>query len=189
MNKTRKKPTLVEKQQCNANNPTKVSETSERQVPVDETDFVGNYLDSNEIVSDLPKTKSVPVQSILADIKKSDHETLNKMLLEILSPELSNNEMQKRYFKEKLVKYIIRILTVQLIFFLIITLCFMLACCFKMPFIQEISLEQISAITNFLKYYISAIIVEFISMLFFIVKFVFDKSIVSLITQLFKKND
>lgn len=54
---------------------------------------------------------------------------------------------------------------------------------------NKLSLEQLKDVIKFLEYYISATAAEFIAMLFFIVKFVFDKSIVSLIKDLFNKDD
>ena len=54
---------------------------------------------------------------------------------------------------------------------------------------NKLSLEQLKDVIKFLEYYISATTAEFIAMLFFIVKFVFDKSIVSLIKDLFNKDD
>ena len=50
-----------------------------------------------------------------------------------------------------------------------------------------VAVELTDIMFDFLKYYITAIIVEFIAMLFFIVKFVFDKSIVDLMGGILDK--
>lgn len=110
-------------------------------------------------------------------------------MLETLAPQLSENEKQKRKFKKSLTIYIIVILSVQIAIFLLVITIFTIAYCFDLNIFKDITIEQLEHLLNFLKYFITAIIAEFIAMLFFIVKFVFDKSIVDLITQLFDKKD
>lgn len=153
------------------------------------TNFLNSYVNQNRNMNQLPKVETPLAYDVIADIKKADHEAINTVLLDCLSPELQLNEQQKRIFKQKLMKYIIWILSIQLGFFLLVVLMFAFSFCFKTPFTNNISLEQLKHIIDFLKYYICAIIAEFIAMLFFIVKFVFDKSIVVLIKQLFKKDN
>lgn len=151
--------------------------------------FLNSYVNQNRNMNQLPTVETPSVHDVIADIKKADHEALNTVLLDCLSPELQLNEQQKRMFKQKLMKYIIGILSIQLGFFLLIVLMFAFSFCFKTPFTNNISIEQLKHIIDFLKYYICAIIAEFIAMLFFIVKFVFDKSIVDLIRRLFDKDN
>ncbi len=139
-------------------------------------DFVKESVDIN----DTPESKSQSVEEVYAVIKQSDHDALNKVLLETLNPHLSLNESQKRKFKERLMKYIRRILVAQMILVSIPILMVFITICFDVPFMKDIEKEQIQSLFDFLKYYIGAIIVEFIAMLFFIVKYVFDKSIVDL---------
>ncbi len=153
------------------------------------TKFLNSYVNQNRNTNHMPNVKSPLAYDVIADIKKADHEALNTVLLDCLSPELQLNEQQKRTFKQRLMKYIIVILSIQLGFFLLIVLMFAFSFCFKTSFTNNISIEQLKHIIDFLKYYICAIIAEFIAMLFFIVKFVFDKSIVVLIKQLFKKDN
>lgn len=150
-----------------------------------ETEALGNFLSNSRSSNSVPNIDD----KLAYKIKKSDHDALNSVLLEILSPELSKNEEQKRLFKERLMKYIIVILSIQLGFFLFFVLAFTIVLCLNCPIFNKLSLEQLKDVIKFLEYYISATAAEFIAMLFFIVKFVFDKSIVSLIKDLFNKDD
>lgn len=52
---------------------------------------------------------------------------------------------------------------------------------------NDLTNESIEVLFDFLKYYIGVVIVEFLAMLFFIVKYVFDKSIVDLTGVLLEK--
>lgn len=153
--------------------------------PKKQDDFLGNYLSTKGYENSHPHINPVSFEELSAKIKKADHEAINKMLLETLGPELKNNETQKRILKCKLMNYIIIILSVQLGFFLLIALVLTIATCVNPSGFEKIA----NSIFDFLKYYASAVLVEFITMLFFIVKFVFDKSIVTLISKLFDKGD
>lgn len=116
-----------------------------------------------------------------------DHSVWNKILLDMLSSQLEANESHKRTLKDKLLKYISRIIAITLIFFALPIILTFATICFNAPFIRDITTEQIVLLLDFLKYYSSIIIVEFIAMLFFIVKYVFDKSVVELMKERFKK--
>lgn len=134
-----------------------------------------------------PTVKSKNLDEVEAEIKKADHETLNKVLTDTLAPHLSFNESQKRDLKVALVQFIKKMLWYQLMFVAIpITLIF-LGLCVNCPLLREIPIEIVPALFSFLKYYITAIIAELLAMLFFIVKFVFDKSIVDLVREMVKK--
>lgn len=139
-----------------------------------------DFVKDNVNVNDTPKTTTQSVEDRYATIKQIDHDALNKVLLETLNPQLAQNEEQKRIFKENLMKYIRRILVAQMILVSIPILMVFVNICLDIPFMKTIEKEQIQTLFSFLKYYIGAIIVEFIAMLFFIVKYVFDKSIVDL---------
>lgn len=151
----------------------------------EENDFLDSYSNSNS--NESPKLDTDSVGQAYADIAREDHAALNKMLLEKLSPQLEHNESQKRGFKRRIMNYILNVLNIQLGFFIVIVVLFSVAFCFDFGFFKNITLDQLKQITIFLEFYVSAIIAEFIAMLFFIVKFVFDKSIVDLIMELFKK--
>lgn len=144
-----------------------------------------NYIKNNTNISDLPKIEDIA--DISDEIKKYDNSVLNKILLEMLTPELTRNEAHKRFLKEKLLKYISRIITITLIFLALPIILTFATICFRTPFTRDITTEQISLLLEFLKYYSSIIIAEFIAMLFFIVRYVFDKSIVELMKERFKK--
>lgn len=164
-----------------------------QQIPEKVKGALGGYLHSSQTKKDELETsqqnKEQDVIAIAEALTRQEAKRAeNIVLLKALAPQLEENEKQKRNFKESLMKYIIIILSIQLGFFLFVVFLFAFAFCFKTPFTNSISIEQLKHIIEFLKYYISAVIVEFIAMLFFIVKFVFDRSIVGLIKQLFKKD-
>lgn len=109
------------------------------------------------------------------------------MLLDTLKPHLGENEEQKRDLKEKLVDFIKTMLTIQLVFVAVPIVILFLSLCVDIPFLKDIEPEIIPSLLSFLKYYITAIIAELLAMLFFIVKFVFDKSIVDLVKEMVRK--
>lgn len=155
-----------------------------------QNEFLKRYINNKGKPVDLPTIAPGPtINDILTEIKKNDHEAINKILLETLAPQLSKNEEQKRAFKKALTIYIIVILSIQIAIFLLVIIIFTLAHCLNIEIFKNITIEQLEHLLSFLKYFITAIVAEFIAMLFFIVKFVFDKSIVDLITQLFDKKD
>lgn len=141
---------------------------------------LGDYINGNVNDSDVPEVSVQPADAIYANMRREDHNALNKVLLETLNPQLRLNEVQKRKFKENLMKYVQIVLSAQIILVSLAVLVVCLNICFKIPFVKDLNSEQINTIFSFFKYYITAIIAEFIAMLFFIVKFVFDKSIVDL---------
>ncbi len=81
-----------------------------------------------------------------------------------------------------LIKWLI---ILQLIFVAVPILLTFAVLCIKL--LEEIPVEIVASIFSFLKYYITAIIAELLAMLFFIVRFVFDKSIVDLVREMIKK--
>ena len=143
--------------------------------------------ESNELETNAQSEEQDFLSLIELQNELEHKKTIDAFLTRNLAPEMRLNEKQKRNFKERLMRYILIILSIQLGVFLLVVICFALAFCFNTSFTNSITLDQLKYIVEFLKYYISAVIVEFIAMLFFIVKFVFDRSIVGLIKQLFKK--
>lgn len=147
-----------------------------------------SFLDGTDVVdsTDVPiVNEKTSIDDIKAQIMKDDHDAINKLMLHILSPQLSENEMQKRRFKQDLMKYIMGVLIAQLVIVGIAFLGVYIPICFGMN--NSLLDNNLNSILNFLQYYITAIIVEFIAMLFFIVKFVFDKSIVGLLSDTIDK--
>nr|DAF48218.1 MAG TPA: hypothetical protein [Siphoviridae sp. ctJLl6] len=96
----------------------------------------------------------------------------------VLAPELRLNENLKRQHKTKLMNNIFKILKIQFVF-MYISITLLLIGIFVSNWL-EISEDIIANIISFMKFYISSIVVELISILFFIVKNVFDKSIFDL---------
>lgn len=141
---------------------------------------LGDFVKDSVIDEDDLQKNIQSAQDIDALIKQSDHDALNKVLLGTLNPQLARNEAQKRIFKEDLMKYIRRILRSQMILVSFPIMLTFITICIDIPFMKNIDSKQMQIVFEFLKYYIGAIIVEFIAMLFFIVKYVFDKSIVDL---------
>lgn len=139
------------------------------------------YVEKKPVDSkDKPQPKESDIHSKLADITKKDHEALNDLLVATLAPQLKENEIQKRKLKERISKYILWAIIIQsiLVFFPVISVVFCI--CFDFPFLKVISIDDQQIVFNFLEYFITAVLAEFIAMLFFIVKQVFDKSIVGL---------
>lgn len=146
-----------------------------------------NFLDKNTEYSDLPNVTERPSSELRDRILKDDHDTLNKVLLETLCPQLESNEEQKRSFKQKLMSYVKGLIIAQSILVAIPILCCCAAVCFDIPFMNDLTNDTIKSVFNFLQYYITAVVAEFLTMLFFIVKYVFDKSIVDLTGKLLDK--
>ncbi len=97
---------------------------------------------------------------------------------DILSPQLQKNEELKRKQKNKLMDNIFKLLKTQFTatYVLIFGFIIMIALNQKLGITEK----TITHIFDFLKFYITTIIAELIAILFFIVKNVFDKSIVDL---------
>lgn len=99
----------------------------------------------------------------------------------VLSPQLQENEKLKRMHKTVLMYNIFKILKYQFIF----TYLFVLVLLGSIIFSKFLVLDSvlIKSIIRFVEFYITSIVVELISILFFIVRSVFDKSIVSLFSN------
>ncbi len=101
----------------------------------------------------------------------------------VLAPQLEKNEDLKRGQKTVLMKNVFVILKYQFIATYVFVFVVLVALLFSalLGISEKLAIEAIS----FIKFYITSIIVELISILFFIVKNVFDTSIV----ELFKNFD
>ncbi|MEE0059218.1 MAG: hypothetical protein UE295_00140 [Acutalibacteraceae bacterium] len=153
-------------------------------------DYVKSKFDKNQNFNNFGMYKGitdVPKLNAEEEIKRMCEKNRIEILSKDLVPELIENEKQKRELKKKLMTYIQVVIMFQLAFIGLPILGLFFAIMFDFPVLNDVnnSLEQIF---SFLKTYITIIIVEFIAMLFFIVKYVFDKSIVDLIKE-FKNND
>lgn len=130
--------------------------------------------------------KEKRVDIVETDIRAADHQALNDILIGTLKPHLSKNEKQKRNFKETLMKFIMWVLIAQLAFVGIPMILVFMSLIFHWGWLRPLSENNVVQVFSFLKYYISAIIAEVLAMLFFIVQFVFDKSIVDLVRKMIK---
>lgn len=127
-----------------------------------------------------------PKRTIEVAEMNNTFDLVSKIYKDVLSPQLEKNEELKRQHKSSLMYNIFSLLKVQFIFtyiFVFILLVGILAS--KRLGISE---HTIDSIIKFIEFYITSIVVELISILFFIVKNVFDKSIVDLIKN-FDKQD
>ena len=101
-----------------------------------------------------------------------------KLYVHVLAPQLEKNEKLKRDLKIRLMTNIFRILKWQFIatyvFVGLMTISLIFSAYLKIPE------SLVEAGISFMKFYITSIIVELISILFFIVKNVFDTSIIDL---------
>lgn len=111
---------------------------------------------------------------------------VNKIYQDVLSPQLEKNEKLKRKHKTLLMNNIFKILNIQFRFMYVFM--FILLIGIILSNHLNISDSIIGNIIDLLKFYIASIIVELLSILFFIVKNVFDKSIVDLIKNFDKQN-
>ena len=105
---------------------------------------------------------------------------------EVLAPQLKENERLKRRHKEVLLTTLFKFLKYQFIAtYIIIFILIIIVAANKYLNITE---KIISEIFSFLRFYITTIVAELIAILFFIVKNVFDKSIVDLFRNFDKKD-
>lgn len=84
-------------------------------------------------------------------------------------------EDQKKELREKLTKTVTKFLWVQLLFFNIIVLLIVLSVTIDFMIFKKVNNDLATLLFDFLKYYISATIVELLGMLVFILHYVFSK--------------
>lgn len=129
---------------------------------------------------DYNKSRSNEENSLETDISEMNIFFKRRYLIykDVLAPELRRNEELKRIHKTKLMNNVFRLLKYQFIFMYVLVFCFLVMIGFS-NWIQ-ISETVVLEIISFIKFFITSVIVELISILLFIVKNVFDKSIVDL---------
>lgn len=88
---------------------------------------------------------------------------------------IQREESQKLRLRDKLTKTVSKFIWIQLIFFNLVVLIIVLAVTSKFEYFKIINNELATLLFDFLKYYISATIVELLGMLVFILHYVFSK--------------
>lgn len=141
----------------------------------------------NKIKNDLTNIGSnnidlSPAQTVDANQIIANNNTTT--IVETIPHEITKNEEKKREHKDLLLKIVMWFLGVQFgLFFLLLTgviVCLIIGHMIDKPFPTEMT----TMIFDMLKIYLASIIVELISMLYFIVKNVFDTTIPDLAKQL-----
>ena len=141
----------------------------------------------NKIKNDLTNIGSYnidlsPAQTVDANQIIANNNTTT--IAETIPHEITKNEEKKREHKDLLLKIVMWFLGVQFgLFFLLLTgviVCLIIGHMIDKPFPTEMT----TMIFDMLKIYLASIIVELISMLYFIVKNVFDTTIPDLAKQL-----
>ena len=94
-----------------------------------------------------------------------------------INNEYTKNETQKRIHRTKILKTVIVLIYIQLIFFNIIVLIMLSSVIFNFSFFRVIDAKMTELILDFLKYYVSATVVELLGMFLLIIKNVFDSSL------------
>lgn len=112
-------------------------------------------------------------------------ELIRKIYQDVLSPQLEENEILKREQKRELMSKIFKILKWQFIFTYVFVVVLIAGALFSKKL--QISENIVTSIIKFVEFYITSIVAELLAILFFIVKNVFDKSIVDLIKILIKE--
>lgn len=141
----------------------------------------------NKIKNDLTNIESnnidlSPAQTVDANQIIANNNTMT--IAEAIPNEITKNEEKKREHKDLLLKIVMWFLGLQFgLFFLLLTgviVCLIIGHMIDKPFPTEMT----TMIFDMLKIYLTSIIVELISMLYFIVKNVFDTTIPDLAKQL-----
>lgn len=150
-----------------------------------ETDLDEYEVPSNRVVVELGDNDSDNTYPVKVSEMNSYFLMREKIYTDTLSPQLVLNEEEKRKHKNTVVEKLFSILKWQFIamyaFSFIIIIAIIFGGCFNS------NVEMIKYVFDFLKFYITSILAELIAILFFIVKQVFDKSIVELFKNFDKK--
>lgn len=149
-------------------------------------DDLSNIIHTSGIVFPNEQTVDIEDDKIDGDNTKSDIDEMNayfelrqRIYEKVLSPQLEENEKLKRIHKNVLMTNIFKILKWQFIFTYLFVSALLIAVVLS-NILFHLNTEIIKIIVKFIKFYITSIVVELISILFFIVQNVFDKSIVDL---------
>lgn len=123
------------------------------------------------------------------NISKTSIDNINLSILrQHLLPEMQQNEKQKREIKDRLIPIVSRLIWGNLIALILPFIIILLGLSLKLSFINNDLLNNhISTFIDFFKVYTVSILAEMVGVLYFIIKNVFDTSIVDLI-PLFKKD-
>ncbi len=112
----------------------------------------------------------------------------NNILEKSLMPELIENEKQKRKFKKIVLTRVCLFIILYSVLMLVSLLLLVLALTIGSNKYPNINVNLCSKLIEFMKFFVTASLCEFIAMLYVIVKYVFDKSIVKLV-KLFKEDN
>lgn len=137
-------------------------------------------------MNDINKDKSSlePYKKLISSNNNSNDETssgedidqkVNSINDKLNNEIIRNQETQKLVLRERLNSTVIKFIWIQLIFFNIVVISIVLSVIVKAPFFNDINTNLAGLLFNFLKYYISATIVELLGMLVFILHYVFSK--------------
>ena len=129
--------------------------------------------------NDLRSEKSLPLQSNDSIIKNVN----NKVLIDILSPEISKNEQAKRIHKLALIILLTVFLIIQFFSVYGIT-----NSVINYGTGENVDHEILKSLLTFVSAYITSVVVELIAILSYIVKNVFDASIAELV-KIFKAQE
>lgn len=140
-------------------------------IPSEQTVNIGN---SKENADDSDNNTDIAEMNVLFSLRERIYEG-------VLSPQLEENEKLKRDHKDILMKNIFKILKYQFVFTYIFVLILLGSIIFSNFLVLDNTI--IKSIIKFIEFYITSIVVELIPILFFIVRSVFDKSIVSLFSN------
>lgn len=149
----------------------------------DLTDKIANIL-KNKVES--PENIVSSKEIIEEDAKQSQTEEIiktanNKFLLEVLSPEIKNNEAKKRSHKDILLISVAVFLAIQFAMVFVFSgyTLFSIIDCHKLG--KPFDITTLQLLLGFISAYITAVVVELIAILKYIVTNVFDTSIAGLV--------
>ena len=162
-------------------------DSKKREINSISTESQNNLTNDQKIVLDyaqVPVDLKVNIQDAQTISKEArqmneSFEITKNIYQNVLAPQLEKNEKLKRKQKQILMNNIFRILKLQFLFTYVFVFILMIGI-LTSEFLG-ISEHVVINLINFIKFYITSIVVELLSILFFIVKNVFDKSIVDLI--------
>ncbi len=102
-----------------------------------------------------------------------------KDIIDKYNQQYIKNEEQKRQQRTTVLAVITRLVVIQMIFFNLVVVLLLATVVLDLPYLKSMSIETVTALLDFLKYYISATIVELLGMLLFIVRNLFNSKGIS----------
>lgn len=105
--------------------------------------------------------------------KRRTNENLDEKI-DNINDMLLKTEQQKYIFRKKIVLFVGAIIVAQLIFFDYVVYLVIDSIISKNDMLRHLTSMEISYLLSFLKYYISATVVELLGMLFFIIRYAFS---------------